>query len=139
MPKTTIANKEHKKYPYLLNKFKNENNQVVIDRPNKVWSGDISYIKLEKGFAYLAAIIDWHTKKILSWKLSNTIDVYLTTAVLKDAIALYGKPEIFNSDQGSQYTAKEHIEILTQNGISISMDAKGRSIDNIVIKSFGGH
>ena len=136
MPKTTIANKEHKKYPYLLNKFKNENNQVVIDRPNKVWSGDISYIKLEKGFAYLAAIIDWHTKKILSWKLSNTIDVYLTTAVLKDAIALYGKPEIFNSDQGSQYTAKEHIEILTQNGISISMDAKGRSIDNIVMERF---
>ena len=139
MPKTTIVNKEHKKYPYLLNKFKNSDNQVVIDIPNKVWSGDITYIKLEKGFAYLCAIIDWHTKKILSWKLSNTMDIYLTTTVLKEAIELYGKPKIFNSDQGSQYTAKEHIEILTQNSISISMDAKGRSIDNIVIKSFRGH
>jgi len=135
-PKTTVANKEHKKYPYLLDAFKNEKEQVIIDKPNMVWSGDITYIKLENGFAYLAAIIDWHTKKILSWKLSNTMDVHLTTSVLKEAIALYGTPEIFNSDQGSQYTAKEHIEILEQNSISISMDAKGRSIDNIVIERF---
>lgn len=135
-PKTTIANKEHKKYPYLLSEFKNENNQVIIDSPNKVWGADITYIKLEKGFAYLAAIIDWNTKKILSWKLSNTMDVYLTTSVLSEAITLHGKPEIFNSDQGSQYTAKEHIEILVDNDISISMDAKGRSIDNIVIERF---
>jgi len=135
-PKTTIANKEHKKYPYLLDVFKNEEEQVVINKKNQVWSGDITYIKLENGFAYLAAIIDWHTKKILSWKLSNTMDVHLTTSVLKEAIALHGKPEIFNSDQGSQYTAKEHIEILEQNSISISMDAKGRSIDNIVIERF---
>ena len=148
-PKTTIANKEHKKYPYLLSEFKNDKNQVVIDTPNKVWSADITYIKLDKGFAYLAAIIDWHTKKILAWKLSNTMDVHLTTSVLNEAISLHGKPEIFNSDQGSHvakrnparrsrgpYTAKEHIEILTQNRISISMDAKGRSIDNIVIERF---
>ena len=135
-PRTTIANKEHKKYPYLLNEFKNDNNQVIIDTPNKVWSTDITYIKLEKGFAYLAAIIDWNTKKILSWKLSNTMDVHLTTSVLNEALALYPKPEIFNTDQGSQYTAKEHIDILTQNNISISMDAKGRSIDNIVIERF---
>jgi len=134
--KTTIANKEHKKYPYLLDVFKNEKEQVIIDKPNIVWSGDITYIKLENGFAYLTAIIDWHTKKILVWKLSNTMDVHLTTSVLKEAIALHGKPEIFNSDQGSQYTAKEHIEILSQNGISISMDAKGRSIDNIAIERF---
>jgi putative transposase len=144
--KTTIANKEHKKYPYLLNEFKNDNNQVVIDVPNKVWSTDITYIKLEKGFAYLAAIIDWNTKKILSWKLSNSMDVYLTTSVLNEALSLYPKPEILNSDQGSQYTAKEHIEILKQYNISISMDAKGRSIckcgfrlwlhDNIVIERF---
>jgi putative transposase len=135
-PKTTVANREHKKYPYLLNEFKNDKNQVVIEKPNQVWSGDITYIKLEHGFAYLAAIIDWHTKKILGWKLSNTMDVHLTTSVLNEAIFKYGKPEIFNSDQGSQYTAKEHIEILTQNEISISMDAKGRSIDNIVIERF---
>jgi putative transposase len=135
-PKTTIANKEHKKYPYLLNEFKNNDNQVIIDTPNKVWSTDITYIRLEKGFAYLAAIIDWHSKKILSWKLSNSMDIYLTTSVLNDALSKYPKPEIFNTDQGSQYTAKEHIKILEDNNISISMDAKGRSIDNIAIERF---
>ncbi len=150
--KTTIANKEHKKYPYLLNEFKNNKGQVIVDIPNKIWSADITYVKLNKGFlkeslfyfvkitsldkAYLAAIIDWNTKKILSWKLSNTMDVKLTTDVLKDALNKYSKPDIFNSDQGSQYTAKEHIEILTKNNISISMDAKGRSIDNIVMERF---
>ena len=90
-PKTTIANKEHEKYPYLLGEFKNDTNQVVIEAPNKVWSADITYIKLDRGFAYLAAIIDWHTKKILSWKLSNTMDVHLTTSVLNEAISLHGK------------------------------------------------
>ena len=134
--RTTITNKEHKKYPYLLDEFKNDNNQVVVDSANKVWSADITYIKLEKGFAYLAAIIDWHTKKILSWKLSNSMDVYLTTSVLNEALSKYPKPEIFNTDQGSQYTAKEHIDILIANNISISMDAKGRSIDNIVMERF---
>ena len=134
--KTTIANSEHKKYPYLLNEFKNDKNQVIIEKPNQVWSTDITYIKLAKGFAYLAAIIDWNTKKILSWKLSNSMDVSLTTAVLKEALSCYPKPEIVNTDQGSQYTAKEHVNLLVQNGISISMDAKGRSIDNIVIERF---
>ena len=145
--RTTLANKEHKKYPYLLKAFKNDNNQVVIDTPNQVWSTDITYIKLEKGFVYLAAVIDWNmpersdkypwgTKKILSWKLSNTMDVSLTTSVLLDALSNYPKPEILNTDQGSQYTAKEHIDILVKNSISISMDAKGRSIDNIVIERF---
>ena len=134
--KTTIANKYHKKYPYLLNEFKNENKQVVIDTPNKVWSSDITYIRLEHGYAYLAAIIDWHSKKILAWKLSSTMDVSLTTSVLNEALRLYDKPDIFNSDQGSQYTAKAHIDILSKNEISISMDAKGRSIDNIVIERF---
>jgi putative transposase len=135
-PKTTIANKEHKKYPYLLNAFKNDKNQVIIEKPNQVWSTDITYIKLERGFAYLSAIIDWNTKKILSWKLSNSMDVSLTTSVLKEALSLYPKPEIINTDQGSQYTAKEHIDILVNNNISISMDGKGRSIDNIVIERF---
>ena len=134
--KTTKANKEHYKYPYLLNEFKNEKGQVVITQPNQVWSSDITYIKLENGYAYLAAIIDWHTKKIIAYKLSNTMDITLTTEVLKEALALYPKPEIFNTDQGSQYTAKEHIEILKNNNISISMDAKGRSIDNIAIERF---
>jgi len=135
-PRTTVANKMHHKYPYLLGEFKNDNNQVVIEQPNKVWSTDITYIKLEKGFAYLAAIIDWNTKKILSWRLSNTMDVSLTTGVLKEALAFYRKPDILNTDQGSQYTASEHIQILVDHDISISMDAKGRSIDNIVIERF---
>ena len=134
--KTTKANKEHYKYPYLLDEFKNKDGQVVATQPNQVWSSDITYIRLQNGYAYLAAIIDWHTKKILDWKLSSTMDTTLTTSVLKNALALHPKPEIFNSDQGSQYTAKEHIEILKQNKISISMDAKGRSIDNIAIERF---
>ena len=134
--KTTKANKEHYKYPYLLSQFKNEKGQVVITKANQVWSSDITYIKLENGYAYLAAIIDWHTKKIIAWKLSNTMDITLTTGVLKEALALHAKPEIYNTDQGSQYTSKEHIKILQQNGISISMDAKGRSIDNIAIERF---
>lgn len=134
--RTTVANKEHKKYPYLLSEFKNDNNQVVIESVNQVWSTDITYIKLAKGFVYLAAIIDWHSKKILSWKLSNSMDVSLTTGVLSDALIRYPKPDILNTDQGSQYTAKEHIKILVDKDIGISMDGKARSIDNIVIERF---
>jgi len=134
--RTTQPNKEHYKYKYLLKEFKNDKNQVIIDTPNKVWSTDITYIKLEKGFVYLAAVIDWNTKKILSWKLSNTMDISLTTSVLNDALALYPKPEIFNTDQGSQYTAQAHVEILKKHNIKISMDGKGRSIDNICIERF---
>lgn len=135
-PKTTTANKEHYKYPYLLKDFRNDAGQIIIDRPNKVWSTDITYIKLEKGFVYLAAIIDWHSKKILSWKLSNTMDVSLTISVLNEALALYPKPEIFNTDQGSQYTSKVHTGILKKHGIKISMDGKGRATDNICIERF---
>ncbi|WP_245806419.1 DDE-type integrase/transposase/recombinase [Francisella halioticida] len=86
--------------------------------------------------AYLVAIIDWHSKKTLAWKISNTMDTHLTTSVLKEALFKYGKPDIFNSDQGTQYTAKEHIKILSDNKINKSMDAKGRSIDNIAIERF---
>jgi len=135
-PKTTIANKEHYKYRYLLKDFRNDAGQVVIDRANKVWSTDITYIKLEKGFVYLAAIIDWHSKKILSWKLSNTMDVSLTKSVLNEALALYPKPEIFNTDQGSQYTSKSHTSILKKHNIKISMDGVGRATDNICIERF---
>ena len=135
-PKTTVANKEHYKYPYLLKDFRNDAGQIVIEKTNQVWSTDITYIKLEKGFVYLAAVIDWHSKKILSWKLSNTMDVSLTTGVLREALALYPKPEIFNTDQGSQYTAKAHIDILKKHTIKISMDGKGRATDNICIERF---
>lgn len=133
-PKTTIANSEHTKYAYLLKEFRNEAGQVVIDRANKVWSTDITYIKLESGFVYLAAIIDWHSKKILSWKLSNSMDNLLVTSVLKEALMLYPKPEIFNSDQGSQYTSKVHTDILKRHCIQISMDGVGRATDNITFK-----
>ena len=135
-PKTTTANKEHYKYPYLLKDFRNDAGQVVIDRANKVWSTDITYIKLEKGFVYLAAIIDWHSKKILSWKLSNTMDIALVTDVLKEALAFHSKPEIFNTDQGSQYTSKAHTDILKKHNIQISMDGVGRATDNICIERF---
>lgn len=135
-PKTTVADKEHTKYPYLLSAYKNDEGQVVISKPNEVWSTDITYIRLEKGYAYLAAVIDWHSKRILSWKLSSTMDIELTTSVLNEALAHHPKPKIFNTDQGSQYTAKAHIDILTKHAISISMDAKGRSIDNIAIERF---
>jgi len=135
-PKTTLAIKEHKKYPYLLGQFKNDKNQVIIEKANQVWTTDITYVRLQHGFAYLAAIMDWHTKKVLSWKLSNTMDISLTTSILKEALALYPKPEIMNTDQGAQYTANEHVNLLVDHGISISMDAKGRSIDNICIERF---
>ena len=135
-PNPTTANKEHYKYAYLLKEFRNYAGQVIIEKTNQVWSTDITYIKLEKGFVYLAAIIDWHSKKILSWKLSNTMDLSLTTSVLKEALALYPKPDIFNTDQGSQYTAKAHIDILKKHGIKISMDGVGRATDNICIERF---
>ena len=135
-PKTTTANKEHYKYPYLLKDFRDYAGRVVIERTNQVWSTDITYIKLEKGFVYLAAIIDWHSKKILSWKLSNSMDISLVTSVLNEALGLYPKPEIFNTDQGSQYTAKVHVDILKKHDIKISMDGKGRATDNICIERF---
>jgi putative transposase len=135
-PKTTIGNKEHYKYPYLLKEFRNHAGQVIIDKVNQVWSTDITYIKLGTGFVYLAAIIDWHSKKILSWKLSNTMDNSLVTSVLKEALVLYPKPEIFNTDQGSQYTSKAHVNILKKHDIKISMDGKGRATDNICIERF---
>ena len=136
-PKTTTANKEHYKYPYLLKDFRDYAGRVVIEMSNQVWSTDITYIRLGKGFVYLAAIIDWHSKKILSWKLSNTMDVSLTTGVLKEALGLYPKPEIFNTDQGSQYTAKSHIDILKKHNSKISMDGKGRATEKFVLSVLG--
>ena len=126
---TSIKNHEHKIYPYLLR-------DLEIERPNRVWSGDITYIRTHGGFMYLAAVIDWHSRSILSWKLSNTMDTALATDTLKAAIEKYGTPDIFNSDQGSQYTSFEHTKLLRDHGIRISMNGKGRSIDNIAIERF---
>ena len=127
--RTTIPNKKHKKYPYLLN-------DIVIDRPNQVWAIDITYIKMAKGFSYLVAIIDWYSRKILSYKISNSLDSKFCIETLNDALSRYPKPEIFNSDQGCQFTSHEFIEVLKANSIKISMDSKGRAIDNIIIERF---
>ena len=127
--KTTIAHPAHKKYPYLLRNLK-------IIRANQVWSTDITYLKVPGGFVYLAAVIDWYSKKILSYKISNTMDSNLVTDVLNGALARHGTPEIFNTDQGSQYTSMDHVNILLEHGIKISMDGKGRATDNIAIERF---
>jgi putative transposase len=126
-PKTTISNKEHKKYPYLLK-------DLVITHKNQVWATDITYIPMAKGFMYLCAIMDLHTRFVLNWSVSNTMSADWCTETLQDTIAKYGSPEIFNTDQGSQYTSDVHIKALTDNGIKISMDGKGRAIDNIFIE-----
>lgn len=126
---TTLANLEHKKYPYLLR-------ELDINRPNQVWSTDITYIRVAGGFVYLAAVIDWYSKAILSHKISNTMDEQLVLDVLHDALDKYDKPEIFNTDQGSQYTSHSHTELLLDNHIKISMDGKGRATDNIAIERF---
>ena len=126
---TSIKNKQHKIYPYLLR-------DIEFIKENQVWSGDITYIPIKGGHMYLAAIIDWHSRSILSWKLSSMMDTLLATDVLKEAISKYGTPDIFNTDQGSQYTSFEHTNILKQHNIKISMNGKGRSIDNIVIERF---
>lgn len=119
----------HKIYPYLLR-------GLCIDRPNMVWCADITYIRLKHGFVYLVAIMDWYSRKVLSWEISNTLDAHFCVAALKNAIAIYGKPEIFNTDQGSQFTGNLFTSVLIGNGIKISMDGKGRAVDNIVIERF---
>lgn len=135
----SIKEKEHKVYKYLLDKYWSKSDKIKkIDVPNvnEVWSSDITYIRTSGGFMYLAAIIDWHSRAILSYRLSNTMDTALVTTVLNEAIQKYGVPQILNSDQGSQYTSNEHTKILIDNNIAISMNGKGRSIDNIAIERF---
>jgi putative transposase len=127
-PNTSIPNVQHKIYPYLLR-------GVRIDRPNQVWCADITYIPMPRGFLYLVAIMDWATRKVLSWRLSNTMEADFCVDALEEALRLYGQPEIFNTDQGSQFTCAEFISALQQNpGIRISMDGKGRWMDNVMIE-----
>ena len=125
----SIPNKEHKVYPYLLK-------GVKIDRPNKVWATDITYIRMERGFVYLVAIIDHFSRYILSWKISNTLDVGFCRETLNEAIEKFGVPEYFNTDQGSQFTSNEFVGILKSHKIKISMDGRGRAMDNIFIERF---
>jgi putative transposase len=128
-PNTSWTDKQHPKHSYKLR-------GVDITKANQVWSTDITYIKIKGGMVYMAAIIDWHSKAILSWRISNTMDTDLVMGVLNEALSKYGKPEIFNTDQGSQYTSYIHTQTLKDNGITISMDGKGRATDNICIERF---
>ncbi len=128
-PRLSIPSKEHRKYPYLLR-------GLEIKQPDQVWSTDISYIKLPGGNVYLVAILDIYSRKILSWNISNTIDVNFCIYALKKAMLQYGKPEIFNSDQGSQFTSDLFIQTLESKLVRISMDGKGRVFDNIFIERF---
>ena len=121
---TSIPNREHKKYPYLLKWLK-------IERINQVWGCDITYIRLEHGFDYLVAIIDWYSRKVLAWRLSTTMDTRFCTECLHEAVFYHGKPEIFNTDQGSQFTSEEFTGALQEYVIQISMDGKGRWVDNV--------
>ncbi len=127
--KTTIAHPAHKKYPYLLR-------DLDIVCANQVWSTDITYLKMPGGFVYLAAVIDWHSKETLSPEIYNTMDSKLVTDALTEALEKYGAPEIFNTDQGSQYTSSDHTDLLLKHDIKISMDGKGRATDNIAIERF---
>lgn len=127
--KTSKPHPEHKIYPYLLR-------GVKIERPNQVWSADITYIRLLQGFAYLVAIIDWFSRYVLSWRLSNTLDDGFCIEALEEALFRYGFPEIFNSDQGSQFTSNDFTGMLLLNQIQISMDGRGRVFDNIFVERF---
>jgi putative transposase len=121
------GNSAHKIYPYLLQ-------DVEITAPNNVWSIDITYIKLRQGFIYLVAILDWYSRFVLSWKISNTLEVSFCIEALEEAIMYYGKADIFNTDQGTQFTSNAFTKILLANDIRISMDGRGRAFDNIFIE-----
>ncbi len=128
-PGSNTSNKhpQHKVYPYLLR-------GLDVVRPNQVWSTDITYVRLAHGFVYLVAIIDWYSRKVLAWQISNTLDVEFCVDCLKNALYHYGTPEIFNTDQGSQFTSNKWIKVLQTNGIKISMDGRGRALDNIFVE-----
>ena len=126
-PNTSKKHPENKIYPYLLC-------GLNIDRVNQVWCTDITYIRMPKGFLYLVVVMDWVSRKALSWRLCNTMDVDFCIEALEEALARYGRPEIFNTDQGSQFTSNTFTGVLQREGIAISMDGKGRFMDNIFIE-----
>jgi len=124
---TSLPHPQHKVYPYLLN-------GMTIDRPNQVWCADITYIPMRRGFLYLVAIMDWASRKVLSWRLSNTLEADFCVEALSEALKRFGTPAIFNTDQGSQFTSLEFAERLKHAGVRISMDGKGRWMDNVMIE-----
>lgn len=123
---TSRKHPEHKVYPYLLR-------GVKINRPNQVWSTDITYIRLARGFVYLVAVLDWYSRFVLAWRLSNTLDTYFCVEALEEALSI-DQPEIFNTDQGSQFTSLQFTGILEAHNIRISMDGRGRFFDNILVE-----
>ncbi len=126
-PNTSEAHPEHVKYPYLLR-------GLVISRVNQVWATDITYIPMKSGFVYLVAIMDWYSRRVLSWRLSNTLDTSFCVDALEEAFERFGQPEIFNTDQGSQFTSEDFTTPLRDRGIAISMDGKGRCLDNVFVE-----
>jgi putative transposase len=126
-PRTTTPAPGHKIYPYLLR-------GLAIERPNQVWAADITYVPIGRGFLYLVAVMDWASRAVLSWRLSNTMDASFCVAALEEALARFGRPEIFNTDQGSQFTSAAFTGTLAAAGIKISMDGRGRWMDNVFIE-----
>ena len=126
-PRTTKRHPGHKVYPYLLR-------NVAVTRPNQAWAMDITYLPMAKGFVYLAAVVDWYSRRVLSWKVSTTMDVHFCLEAVEEAMELHGKPEIMNTDQGSQFTSQAFTGLLKDNGIQISMDGKGAWRDNVFVE-----
>ena len=126
-PKTSQPHPEHKVWPYLLR-------GLTIDRPNQVWCADITYLPMRRGFLYLVAIMDWATRKVLAWRVSNTLHADFCIEALEEALARHGPPEIFNTDQGGQFTSPRFTDVLQDAGVRISMDGKGRWMDNVFIE-----
>lgn len=126
-PSTTVRHPGHKVYPYLLR-------GVAVIRPNHVWSTDITYVRLARGFAYLVAVIDWYSRRVLSWRISNSMDASFCVDCLEEALIGHGKPDIFNTDQGVQFTSQAFTGVLLREGVAISMDGRGRALDNIFVE-----
>lgn len=126
-PRTSEPHPEHRIYPYLLR-------NLEIAAPNQVWYADVTYIPMRRGFLYLVAVMDWSSRKVLSWRLSNTMAADFCVAALEEAMAKYGRPDIFNTDQGSQFTSLAFTQVLKDAGVKISMDGKGRWQDNIMVE-----
>ncbi|WP_229217358.1 IS3 family transposase [Massilia forsythiae] len=126
-PATSKPHPQHKVYPYLLR-------GVAVTRPNQVWSTDLTYIRLARGFAYLVAIIDWYSRRVLAWRISNSMDASFCVDCLEDALRHHGRPDVFNSDQGAQFTSDAFTGVLKREGVAISMDGRGRALDNIFVE-----
>jgi putative transposase len=126
-PRTTVPHPGHRVWPYLLR-------DLVVERPNQVWCADITYIPMRRGFLYVVAVMDWATRKVLAWRVSNTMDVEFCITALEEALAGFGRPEIFNTDQGSQFTSPRFTGVLQAAGVRISMDGRGRWMANVFIE-----